>query len=103
MKFACSLSLLALLLPATAAAPVDVLTQRGDNARTSLYLEERDLSPGTVSSGNFGKLYFREVDGNPYAQPLYVSGIDIKGKARNVIYVATEANAVYAFEDNPAA
>jgi len=79
----------------------DVLTQRGDMGRTSAYLNEKTLSPANVKTPTFHKLYFRFLDGNAYAQPLYVSGLTIGGKSLNVIYVATENNTVYAFEDDP--
>jgi hypothetical protein len=80
----------------------DVLTQRNDNFRSGLNLSETKLTPAAVKSpGAFGKLYSRHLDANAYAQPLYVSHLDINGKKRNVIFVATEHNSVYAFEDFP--
>ena len=42
------------------------------------------------------------MDGYVYAQPLYVSQVLINDRRRNVVYVATEHNSVYAFDaDNP--
>jgi hypothetical protein len=79
----------------------DVLTQRNDNGRTSLNLSETILTPSSLkSNGLFGKLYSRALDADAYAQPLYVSGLDINGQRRDVIFVATENNSVYAFEDD---
>jgi hypothetical protein len=43
-------------------------------------------------------LYSYPVDGAVYAQPLYVAGVTIKGAARNVLYVATMNDKVYAFD-----
>jgi hypothetical protein len=38
------------------------------------------------------------VDGNIYAQPLYIPGLTIGGAAHNVVFIATENNSVYAFD-----
>jgi uncharacterized protein (TIGR03437 family) len=38
------------------------------------------------------------VDGQVYAQPLYVSGLAIAGTTRNVLFVATQHNSIYAFD-----
>jgi outer membrane protein assembly factor BamB len=72
-----------------------VVTQHNDPNRTGAALDEKTLSPSTVSSASFGKLFSRSVDGQVYAQPLYVSGV-LGG--RRVVYVATEHNSVYAFD-----
>jgi hypothetical protein len=86
----------------------DVLTNRNDNRRSSLYLNEKILSPANVNVNLFGKLFDRTVDGDVYAQPLVVSGLDIPKKGRreastrNVVYVATTRNWLYAFDaDDP--
>lgn len=81
------------------AAQVDVLTERYDNARSGANLKETELRPANVNKDHFGKLAFRIVDGNIYAQPLIVSGARIKGsRTANVAIVATEHNSVYAFD-----
>jgi hypothetical protein len=80
----------------------DVLTQRNDNFRSGLNLAETNLTPAALKSpGLFHKLYFRMLDADAYAQPLYVSDWQIQGKRHNLIFVATENNTVYAFEDDP--
>ncbi|MGO8696881.1 MAG: hypothetical protein ACLQVY_04090 [Limisphaerales bacterium] len=81
---------------------VDVLTQRNDHLRSSLNSEETNLTPAAVKlPGAFHKLYTRLLDANVYAQPLYVSDLEIGGKKRNVIFVATENNTVCGIEDDP--
>lgn len=76
-----------------------VLTQHNDNMRTGTYHAEIALSPTTVASGRFERLFDLAVDGQVYAQPLYVNGLSIpKVGRRNVVFVATENNFVYAFD-----
>lgn len=86
--------------PAPAEAQVDVLTHRYDNARSGVNLRETTLKKSNVKQGRFGKLAFRIVDGNIYAQPLVVSQAKIVNRAApvNVVVIATEHNSVYAFD-----
>ncbi len=89
---------------AAVTSPSPVLTQHNDIARTGAKLDETQLSPQTVKPGAFGKLFARDVDGQLYAQPLWMPNVDVAGAVRNVVYVATEHNSVYAFDaDDPAA
>jgi len=84
--------------------PVHVLTQHNDNARTGGNLNETLLEPRSLQAGRFGHLFDRVVDGQIYAQPLYVNDLILPGKGRhNVIFVATTLNYVYAFDaEDPA-
>jgi len=76
-----------------------VLTYHNDNLRTGQNLLETVLTPQSVSSTKFGKLFSYAVDGAIYAQPLFVKGLQTSSmSARNVIYVVTEHNSVYAFD-----
>jgi hypothetical protein len=76
------------------ASNVHVLTSRNDLDRTGANREERILTASNVKAGSFGKVFSRFVDGQVYAQPLYVGGVN----GKNVVYVVTEHNSVYAFD-----
>lgn len=92
-----------LSIPLSASA-VDVLTHHYNNARTGLNAGETRLSPANVSTAKgFGKLFSQPVDGQIYAQPLYVANLWINGRGwHNVVYVATQADSVYAFDADSA-
>jgi hypothetical protein len=76
-----------------------VLTWHGNNARTGAYVNETVLTPRNVNVSQFGKVFTYEVDGEVYAQPLYVANLDVAGQGkRNVLFVATEHDSVYAFD-----
>jgi hypothetical protein len=84
--------------PAPPPSP-DVLTQHNDNSRTGAQLHETILKPSNVGPNTFGRLYERSVQGQIIAQPLYVSNLSIPNLGvRNVVYVATRENMVYAFD-----
>ena len=88
------------LVSGPAAAQVDVLTHRYDAARSGANLNETQLKKSNVNNNKFGKLAFRIVDGNIYAQPLIVSRTRVANRPSplNVVIVATEHNSVYAFD-----
>jgi hypothetical protein len=85
--------------------PIDVLTNRYNNSRTGANLDETVLNTSNVNVNAFGKLFARGVDGQIYAQPLIVSGLDIPNLGqRSVVFIATTKNMVYAFDaENPEA
>lgn len=74
-------------------------TWHNNNSRNGLNSKEVVLTPSNVKSSLFGKLFSRNVDGQIYAQPLYVANLSIPGRGpRNVVFVATEHDSVYAFD-----
>jgi hypothetical protein len=76
-----------------------VPTAQYDNQRTGANLNETVLTPRTVASKQFGALFSFSVDGDVYAQPLYVPSLDIPGKGRhNVVFLVTSHDSVYAFD-----
>lgn len=76
----------------------DVITYHYDNQRTGQNLNETTLTPANVNSTKFGKLGEFAVDGKVDAQPLYLSNVNTSQGKKNVLYVATEHDSVYAFD-----
>src|SRR5581483_7909932 len=89
--------------PGSTVAPAvrtDVVTYKNDVARTGQNLTESVLTLTNVASSTFGLRCNLSVDGKVDAQPLYLSQLTISGTAHNVVYVATEADSVYAFDSD---
>lgn len=79
-----------------------VFAYHNDLARTGQNLHEFALTPATVSGGSFGKRWSCALDGEVYAQPLYVANLSISGGVHNVVYVATMHDSLYAIDaDDP--
>jgi hypothetical protein len=84
-------------------AQVTVDMSQYDHGRTGANLQEWILHPSNVNPDSFGKLFSRNVDASVYALPLIVPNLEIAGERRNVLFVATMGNTVYAFDaDDPA-
>ena len=91
------------VLLAQLGAQVTVGMSQYDYERTGTNLQEWILHPSNVNSAGFGKLFSRSVDASVYALPLIVPNLNIAGERRNVLFVATMGNTVYAFDaDDPA-
>ena len=79
------------------------LLYRNDNFRTGQNLAESILTPSAVTASNFGLQFTDAVDGQVYAEPLYVPAVPIPSQGtHNVVYVATEFDSVYAFDADQA-
>ena len=79
--------------PLLLSAQVAVLTQNSDNARTGANLAETALTPASVGSGQFGKLFtITGLDANVNGQTLYVPGVTVGSQVHNVLYAYTSNN-----------
>ncbi len=91
------------VLSLTTVRAQNVLTGGYDLGRTNANLSETILTPATFKLSHFGKLFTLPVDGQITAQPLYMQGVSIPTQGvRNVVFVATEHNSVYAFDADTA-
>ena len=77
---------------------VSILTYHNDDVRDGVNQNETTLNLSNVNPQQFGKLTALSVDGQIYAQPLYLPNLTINGVQHNVVFVATENDTVYAFD-----
>ena len=80
------------------ASTTNIPTWHVNNSRTGLNSNETALTPSTVNASKFGKLWSYVVDGYVYGEPLVISNLTINGATHNVVFAATEADSVYAFD-----
>jgi hypothetical protein len=81
-----------------ATAQVSVLTQHNDNTRAGYNTRETKLTTSNVNARQFGKAFSLTVDDQIYAQPLVVANVLMNKSLRNVVYIATVNNSVYAYD-----
>ena len=75
-----------------------VLMHRNSLTGDGANLNEVTLTPSNVNSASFGRKYALPVDGQLYAQPLYVPGLSVNNATHNVVFAATQNDSVYAFD-----
>jgi hypothetical protein len=77
----------------------NVLTYHNGPDRLGRNPTETVLTPADVNVSSFGKLASYPVDGQVYAQPLYMAGVTLPDSTvHNVVFAATEHDSVYAFD-----
>lgn len=84
--------------PSQTVALPGVYTYHDDVARDGVNDREFLLTPANVRPSGFGKLFSCPVDGAIYTQPLWVPRLRAQGRLRNVVFVATEHDSLYAFD-----
>jgi len=90
-----------LVLASLPALGTDVLTYHNNNARTGANPNETQLTRANVNPATFGLLMKYDVEGYVYTQPLVMTGVSIPGRGtHDVVYIATEADSVYALDAN---
>jgi len=103
-SFVFSLSFLTVsLVYGISAYSQDVLTQHNNLERTGWNDRESILNKSNVKSGTFGKLFTRVVDDQLFAQPLVKTNVNIPSIGfKNIVYLASVNNTVYAFDADSA-
>jgi uncharacterized protein (TIGR03437 family) len=90
---------LGVLLPCVPHSQVSLTTYRNNLARSGENLQETILTPSNVTPVQFGKVFSHPVDGQVYAQPLYLPSVFIPAKGiHNVVFIATAHDTIYAFD-----
>lgn len=77
-----------------------VATYHNDNARTGANLTESTLNLSNVNVVSFGRLAAIPLQGEVYAQPLYIPNVAVNGTTHNLVIVATEHDQMYAIDAN---
>src|ERR1700749_2698519 len=87
-----------------AAKPVDITTYHYDNFRNGWNRHETKLTPKNVAGAKFGLIASTVLDDQVDAQPLILGNQSVNGQsAREVVYIATEGDTVYAIDANTGA
>ena len=97
-SFTVALTVQAAPPPPPPASGLDITTFHNDNARDGLNPQETVLKLSNVNSTQFGKIGFDAADGLVDATPLYLTNLSAGGSVRNVLFVASEHDSLYAFD-----
>ena len=85
--------------PPPPSGSTDVVTHHYDISRSGVNSAETTLTTSNVNSATFGKVGEFAVDGQIDGQALFLSQLPIPGQGnKNVLYVATENDSVYAVD-----
>ena len=76
----------------------DVATYHVNNLRLGWNRYEYSLTQANVGSAQFGQIMNLPVDGDVYAEPLFLRDELVNGVAHDILLVATENDSVYAFD-----
>ncbi|MGA7413949.1 MAG: hypothetical protein WBW33_25960, partial [Bryobacteraceae bacterium] len=80
----------------------NVLSYHMDAQSTGVNNTETLLTPGNVNTTTFAKTFSTPLDGQAYAEPLYVSGLNITTGnfqgVHNTVFAATEHDGLYAID-----
>jgi hypothetical protein len=98
MKSCARFASLLLFSSSLLAAQVAVTTYQYDTYRSGANTQETVLTPSNVNVNRFGRKAVFTVQGQVYAQPLFVPNLTINGASHNVVLIATEHDQVYAFD-----
>jgi hypothetical protein len=109
MRWQYVVALFITVVGSVAHAQVNVLTAHNNNQRTGTNLSEKILNVSNVNPATFGLRWQYEVEGQIYAQPLYMQDAPVSEwplahigppaiVKKNVLYVATMHNFVVAFD-----
>src|SRR3954469_12551825 len=81
-----------------------VYTYHNNNQSTGVNSTETQITTGNLTVSQFAKRFSTTVDGQVYAQPLYVPNLNITAGAQpgihNTVFVATEHDSLYAIDAN---
>src|SRR6187399_98758 len=82
--------------------PANVLTYHNDVRSNGVNSNETLLTRANVNATTFGKIWQAQVQGQVYAQPLVMQGVNITVGANqglhDVVFVATQHDQQYAFD-----
>ena len=84
--------------------PAIPATNPASTINAGINSNETLLTPANVNATSFGKLFSTTVDGQVYAQPLYMENVSIttgpNQGTHNVVFVATQHDSLYAIDAN---